>query len=103
VKPQRKQPDDQTSLITSRAIQEIQGMGAGCLLTTNEDELCDRLCTKYQKQYSLAGETPYDTEQQRRLLEESIRFNLVKRKANFFSGMRKRETANIKNRRAANS
>ncbi len=73
----------------SNAIQEIHGMGADYLLTTNEDELCEYLVTKYQSQLPLSGNAKQEFQQSHRLLADTIRQNVVKRKANFFSGLPK--------------
>lgn len=70
---------------TTAAIQEIHGMGADSLLTTDEEELCEYLVTKYQNQFPLTTDVTDEFHHEYRLLVDTIRQNIVKRKANFFS------------------
>jgi hypothetical protein len=71
--------------VSSQVIQEIHGMGAEYLLKSDEDELCEYLVTKYQDQLPLSGDVTQEFQQDYRWLAATIRLNLVKRKANFFS------------------
>ncbi len=66
------------------AIQEIQGMGADSLLTENEDEMCERLVTKYQDQLPLEGEARHASQSELQSLANTIRRNVLRRKADFF-------------------
>ncbi len=76
--------DRQPNLRINKAIQEIQGMGADYLLTTNEDELCEYLVRKYQNQLPVSGNAKNEFQQEYLLLRDTIRQKVVKRKANFF-------------------
>jgi hypothetical protein len=84
----------------SELIQEIQGMGADSLLKENEDELSERLAKKYQQRASAStsGESDDSLCQS---LAEAARENIVRRKANFFSGLDKQPKTSIGQKRAA--
>ena len=70
---------------STAVIQEIHGMGAAYLLTTNEEELCEYLVTKYQNQFPLTDDRKQEFQEDHRMLADTIRRNVVKRKADFFS------------------
>jgi len=90
---------NQSVLRSCEVIQEIQGMGADALLTVNEDELCQRLVRKYQREFPLNGEGS-DQSEERQSLADTIRRNLVERKANFFSGLTPRRGRAAKSKAA---
>jgi hypothetical protein len=68
---------------SSGATQDFQRIGATYLFTTSEEELCEHLVTKYQNQFPLTDDRKYEFQQDHRLLAETIRKNVVKRRANF--------------------
>ena len=76
--------DDGTRASSIMAIQEIVPVGADSLLNSNEEELCEYLVTKYQNQFPLNDDRKQEFQQDYRFLAQTIRQNVVKRKANFF-------------------
>ena len=72
--------DDGTRASSSTAIQEIGGMSADSLLNSNEEELCEYLVIKYQNQFPLTDDRKQEFQQDHRLLADTIRQNVVKRK-----------------------
>ena len=83
---------------STAAIQEIQGMGAGYLLATNEEELCEYLVTKYQNAFPLNDDRKQEFQHDHRLLADAIRQNVVKRKANFFGRLTNSQDTQITRR-----
>jgi hypothetical protein len=69
--------------ISSSAIQVFQGRGAIYLLTAHEEELCEYLVTRHQNPFPLTDERKYEFQQDHRLFAETIRRNVVNRKADF--------------------
>jgi hypothetical protein len=61
-------------------VQEIHGMDAAYLFTTNEEELREYLVTKYQNQFPLTDDRKYQFQEDCRLLAHTVRQNLVSRK-----------------------
>ena len=76
--------DDGTRGSSTTAIQEIAGMGADFLLNSSEEELCEYLVTKYQNEFPLSDDRKQEFQEDHRFLAQTIRQNVVKRKANFF-------------------
>jgi len=54
-------------------------------LATDEEELCDYLVAKYQNQLPLNDDAKHEFRRDHLLLAETVRQNLVKRKASVFS------------------
>ena len=72
--------NDGTKSSSTAAIQEIHEMGADCQLTISEEELCEYLVIKYQNQFPLTDDRKQEFQQDHRLLADTIRQNVVKRK-----------------------
>ena len=62
------------------AIQETRGMGGYWQLSISEEELCEYLVIKYQNQFPLTDDRKQEFQQDHRLLADTIRQNVVKRK-----------------------
>lgn len=94
-------PDDNAKLRVSELIQEIQGMGANSLLKENDDQLCARLVRKYEVRSGSDKTDGSDDPLLHRSLAEAARENVVRRKANFFSGLPKQSEKTVPRKRAA--
>ena len=92
--------DEPTKNRLCELIQEIQGMGADSLLKENEDDLSERLAKKYHQPASASTSDETD-DSLRQSLAEAARENIVRRKANFFSGLNKQPKTSIRQKRAA--
>ena len=70
---------DGNNLPNTSAIQETHEMDADYPLTTDEEELCEYLVTKYQNQFPLTDDRKQQFQLEHRLLADTIRQNVVKR------------------------
>src|SRR5258705_3866453 len=93
--------DDNAKQRVSELIQEIQGMGANSLLKENDDQLCARLVRKYEVRSGCDKTDGSDDPLLHRSLAEAARENVVRRKANFFSGLPKQLEKTVARRRAS--
>jgi len=71
---------DGNKLSSIAAVQETHGIGADCQFTISEEELCEYLVIKYQNQFPLTDDRKQEFQQDHRLLADTIRQNVVKRK-----------------------
>ena len=71
---------DGNKLSSTAAVQETHGIGADCQFTISEEELCEYLVIKYQNQFPLTDDRKQEFQQDHRLLADTIRQNVVKRK-----------------------
>ena len=62
------------------SIAAVQETGADCQFTISEEELCEYLVIKYQNQFPLTDDRKREFQQDHRLLADTIRQNVVKRK-----------------------